>query len=341
MQLFNGVKKSALGLGLLGFIFAGCTDNDAKVKGMCEAIEKGDAARIESLIDEDIAKYKTPGGKTLLGAALDADNIPLIEKLIKLGANVNQKTSSYMYHILRAESVKAAQLLIDNGADVMTVSPNYGTPVHWAVRRNNYELVEFFINKKVDLAVVRENDKDTALDMALKKRGAVKIAALLKKHNAPSCFSENFDFKLYDDLESAVRGRKEDKVKELLAKGAEFDYEIFDDAVKKENVAVVKLLLDKKNLVDRDILEEVYDNKGELGQLLLDNATDLNEVDSSLGLTLLHLGVVKNDLAGMKMFIDKGADPKVKVNNFGTMLDVLEYAKKRKRADIVAYLESL
>lgn len=325
------------------FIITGCKSEEEKAKAIIAAIKTNNTAQIESFLkDENVAKYKTLTGNTALSEALSRNNFDLVKKLVKKGANVNQNTSSYMPPIFKASTVETASFLIDNGADYKIVSPNYGTAVNWSVRGRNYDLVKFYIDKKVDLSVKRKHTQDTALDMALKKYDDKRIIELLRSHNAPTSFSNKFDKDLYEKLDNAVTWKKTEDAVKLLDQGTEFDYELFYKAVKKGNEKVVALFISKKNMIDRQVLGQALRSSPKLANLLLDNAKGLNEKDSTLGLTLLHSTVVSNNLETMKLLIQKGADRTVTIDGRdGKQYDVLEYAMKRKRTAMVNYLKGL
>ena len=89
-------------------------------------------------------------GETPLHLAAAKGHVPVVELLIKNGANVNAKDESgrTTLHWVSIEGHKeAAKLLIANGADVNAKDDKRLSPLNFSASNNNKEIAEFLIEK--------------------------------------------------------------------------------------------------------------------------------------------------------------------------------------------------
>ncbi|EDM25674.1 hypothetical protein LNTAR_13032 [Lentisphaera araneosa HTCC2155] len=330
---------------LLTFLLSSCSTDEEKFSKYKVAIENKDYSKAESIIkDPKIALYKTVTGETPLIIAIENDNLDLVKILIKKGADVNNITSSFRTPLLKTKSLNIAKELVSNGANYNYNSPNYGTVLHTAVRKD-IELLSYYLKLGVDVNLKAKVQQVTALDVAYKKNVDKTIIELLKKYNANSSFTDDFDSELYDSLESAVAFNNIEKTHKYLNMNVTFDYSLFDKAVRYGSTECVKILLKKKNLIDRSILDNItYSGvPSELALILIENAKldDLNEIDEDGG-TLLHSCVVMDRLDLIKALVKHGADISIKATKYDRKnLTPLEYAKKKGNKELVTYFQSL
>ena len=91
------------------------------------------------------------------------------------------------------EAMSICQLLIDNGADVTCRDPQGNTPVHWAARAGNCELLGLLLSKSCPLDA--QNDEgETALHWAMRAGdlGALTTKVLVENGARVNIFNRNF-----------------------------------------------------------------------------------------------------------------------------------------------------
>jgi ankyrin repeat protein len=137
---------------LLSFVLGAlivCTATAAPTDSekLLKAAEAGDTVRIEALLagSVDINSRDKRGFTPLMYAAAN-DRIPVIELLIRRGADVNAQSDigetalicATRYGRGKPETLKA---LIDAGANVNVVMKDGGSALSWARRKNRSEAV--------------------------------------------------------------------------------------------------------------------------------------------------------------------------------------------------------
>ncbi|KAJ3452765.1 ankyrin repeat-containing protein [Anaeramoeba flamelloides] len=113
---------------------------------------------IEKLIKQDTKIINKPFyGQTLISYAVHNKCIEFIKQLIKLGADLNLKTSATPLNMsIDGGKTEIYQLLIEKGADLNLQDSLGESPIMCACKNSNIELMEFLIKKNVDLKLKNE-----------------------------------------------------------------------------------------------------------------------------------------------------------------------------------------
>jgi len=111
---------------------------------------------------------------TPLHYACQNGNLEMIRVLLKFNANVNSKNSySTSYPLFDAVTAidednyyQILKLLIDAGADIHRVDSFGNTLLHYAVEKENLDLINLLISLGIDINKSERYDNDRALDYA-------------------------------------------------------------------------------------------------------------------------------------------------------------------------------
>lgn len=287
--------------------------------------------------------YKDKLGDTILMAAISKNAVDAVKELVAAGADVNYEKSKESILCLavknKYKNPAIAKILIDAGANV-----NFKD----VFRRNILELAQTFNVEQDD-----ETDKKNRAEIVnlLKAAGAVnekeqkadpQAAVTAENVNTPDRFG-------MPPLAKAVRGKKTEDVKALIAKGADvnwfgtFDESLLMMALKDNQLEIAKILIDAGaniNHADKSkntaLMTAVKKNKIDVIKFLIAEKADVNCVNKANETPLLV--TVQNNKADIaKMLIEAGADVNYK-NNFGKT--VLQVAQMRKRPEIEEMLKA-
>jgi ankyrin repeat protein len=270
-------------------------------------------------------------GKTALHYAASAGNYPLVQLLVRGGADVSAKgedtTALHFAAGSRTDSSEIVQLLLEQGAEID--APDYfrDTALHKATREGNQQIIRILLDRGASLEKL-ESHRSTALHIAV-GRGDLDTVQLLLDRGASL---EEIDSDRSTALHIAVKRGDLDTVQLLLDRGASLE-EVDSDrstalhiAVKRGDLDTVQLLLDRGASLeevdsDRSTALHIAVGRGDLDtvQLLLDRGASLEEVDSD-GSTALHIAVEGGDLDTVQLLLDKGADIQPKNNRGKTAL---------------------
>jgi hypothetical protein len=119
-------------------------------------------------------------------------NLEEMKKALALGANVDAgyyQSFSALYHASMSGQREAADLLINNGANVNRIFTFGQTPLKASVYYNHLKVVEILIEHGADLcdnSVNDDNRKNTALDIA-QEQGFSEIEKMLLQKGAANC----------------------------------------------------------------------------------------------------------------------------------------------------------
>jgi ankyrin repeat protein len=132
-------------------------------------------------------KAELDNGTTLLHEMACSDyRKDLIAFFISKGLDVNAKDhylkETPLHCAAERDCVKAAELLIKEGADVNAKNFEGMTPLHYAVKKNSIKIVELLISQSVNINE-KDNQGNTPYTYAINK-GYTDIADLLLKHGA-------------------------------------------------------------------------------------------------------------------------------------------------------------
>jgi ankyrin repeat protein len=303
------------------------------LKQHIQKVLKGEA----SINDIFYKKQYTP-----LLVALHLNDYNLVERVIKLGADVNYILNNrtplfFGLTAVRDIHLKILTLLLKKGAKETLNEPlnmfNGYTPLHGAVIYNEgdemFTLVEFLLKNGADVNVLSVGHKATTIEYAVFTGAPENVIDLLVKYGAvyPKCPSkENLTERIGVDtpILKAIRERRLIQAG-ILAKCYR-ELEIYD-ALNSENIigeTALKLAI--------DLYEDPW--KDDLLEKLVQSGADVNYVDR-YGATPLHYAISQRKEKNVKFLIDNGAKPYVAVPGLGTPLD---YAIKLGYPEIVELL---
>lgn len=170
---------------------------------------------------------------TLLNIAASTNNCELIDWLLAHGANINQRMNSWsqgnatpLLNALAKNSVEAAKLLIERGADI-NLTTRKDSALSLAVKNDNIELVKLLIKENANLTHINHK-KSSVLHYAVEK-GNIEIIRLLLLANKDSELLNKRNDNGYNIIDIAIKNsvlrntENELKiVKILLASGQDF-----------------------------------------------------------------------------------------------------------------------
>lgn len=236
--------------------------------------------------DEDWGKpemVKLPNNN-LWGAARTG-NLEGIKRYLDEGANINELSDeadlSPLSWATLTGQLKAAELLLELGADVNTGQEDGGTPLHIAVFLGRAEMAELLIEKGAD--VNRENHE-----------GGPPVSGLYAPWRMVEFITGMFQLKV--DPRKLGAGRA--KIAKML--NAEFDL--------------------KKLEVNVDIWDAAFNGKLELVQKAIEEGTDVNSRNKESGEPLLSIAALMGHTDIVDFLLDKGADINARNRDQGTAL---------------------
>jgi ankyrin repeat protein len=117
------------------------------------------------------------------------ENLELLRILLDHGMSPDLpdwQGQTFLHSLCRSgESIERAALLLDAGAAISPREEEYNsTPLGWAARNNNCEMVEFLLDRGAPLALPRDEPWSTPLAWAT-RRGHTEIAAILSERSGP------------------------------------------------------------------------------------------------------------------------------------------------------------
>ena len=127
-------------------------------------------------------------GCTPLHYACREGNLEIVKFLLENGSN-NNKTNRYstiypIFDAITSNNEKTLfsilKLLIDNGADVNNSDSFGNTLLHYAVDRENKDLIELLINAGCDINKTFRHDRDTPLHYACFQKNEKLISTLIQ-----------------------------------------------------------------------------------------------------------------------------------------------------------------
>jgi len=296
---------------------------------------------VESLVAHG-ADITTPGrnGITPLHTAAERGSLELVELMIAKGADVNVNAKTWagtpLHQAAGEGHMDVVKLLLAKGADINGRNSANGTPLHWATSGGHKEIVALFIERGADVNA-ENNSAMTPLGFA-DRDGHTEIIELLRQHGATMGTQP---------LIQAVTVQKLDRVKSLLAEGAEVNVKLksgqtpFLIACQKGNKEIVEVLLEKG--AETDVKTDsgqtplhflAQAGNTELAKRLIGQGHDVKAKDR-WSWTPLHYACWRNHQETAALLLDSGADINARAQGGMTPLRI---SKRMGRTEIVKFL---
>jgi ankyrin repeat protein len=182
-----------------------------------EAIQGGHFAIVQLLLDKGA---RIDG--TAIALAARTGDIPLVERLVKLGANVNEKSESAFYASpLCAASatgkLEMVQWLVSHGADPNLVALRH-TPLVAAIEADEVRIVKYLLENGAEPNLVINSGGDTALLIAVVKstdrkryQDNLSVIRLLLSHGADKNYRGYDGETALDRIELQLKNMKFDE----------------------------------------------------------------------------------------------------------------------------------
>ena len=253
--------------------------------------------------------------------------------------------------------------LIFEGADVNAKDKDNMTPIHYAARSENVEVVKYLISKGLD--VNAKNDYDsTPLHLAVHRGGKFDIEMIKYLVSEGADVNARNSYGKTPLHIAAYAGVYSDNEKEnKVVKFVEYLISEGADVNAKDNYGNTPLDIAKKCQEDKwedagedttilDFLSRVSaassyktnlgkftasDEQDDIHLFCAECGTDVKATDGD-GKTLLHTAAECGNLPVVKFFVLEGADVNAKDNDGKTPFDL---AKDKENAEVVEYLESV
>lgn len=248
---------------------------------------------IAKLLLERGAKVDLPNreGRTALSIAVSAGRADMVRLLLKNGATIpdpsqdQQILKNYTLLMVSARQgyTEIARLLIEHGQDVNARTPDGDTALIIAAGQGRTDVARLLIEKGAKINVQNNTGVTPLLAASSTKRP--ELVALLKAGGVES----NVNL----DLVDAITANDADKIKALLAAGADANFTLRGDNGK-DSAPPLLMATEKQNL--------------EIVKLLLDKGANPNLANEA-GVTSLTKAVELNNLDLVTSLLAKGADP--------------------------------
>ena len=243
----------------------------------------------------------------------------LISKGVDYVKPSNENSNAFIYASQgKNNNLKIFQYLDSIGVNPRIITKSGMTAMHSLPRKiDNLEIYDFFINKGVDINKL-DNDGNTVLTNAA-IYGEKELISFLLKNGANLNITNNDG---QSPLMLATRHNKSDVMKLIISNGG--DLKITD----KKNNSITHYLIQSFSEKDTDSFDKKLD-------LLVENNINFN-LNQSLGNTLLHEAVIKNNITLIKKLIQFKIPINHKNNNGYTALHLA--AMKAKNLEIISFL---
>jgi ankyrin repeat protein/L-ascorbate metabolism protein UlaG (beta-lactamase superfamily) len=299
----------------LSFMLAGAEIHDAALNG--------DLAKVKELLvkDPSLLNAANDSGRTLLHQASQSGHLELAAWLVKQGADVNRRESSYrlapLHLAARGGHLEIVRLLLKNGADLQARENDNENALYYSALSNNLELVKYLVGKGLKVKDTESSAGNTPLTIAV-QNGNFSIASYFIQKGADTLFKEKQGANL---LHIACYRGKADLLQLLIKKGVPVDARNNSEwtplllASTFGNLEAVKALLANKadvNARNRDghfpLFLAAKEGYKEITLELLAAGAKADLVQSATGMTALHLACALGYGAIVEALLAKGAD---------------------------------
>lgn len=220
--------------------------------------------------------------------------------------------STELFPAIENDDFKTVRHLVRYGAKLYVRNADDETPLRFAVKRGNEEIIRILASKKGSNSYIGDSKGSSPLAYAVREN-KINIVKILIEEGA----DVNVGWKSHKPLHFAAYSGNMEIVKLLLEKGADVNGKGYDDATPLHSAA----------------------SGGHLAvvQLFIENGADVNAKDQK-GQTPLHDAASKGHPAVVKVLYAHGALLKMKDKNRKTPYD---YAEEQKNNEIVSLLQQI
>lgn len=147
---------------------------------LIQAVKSNNAQVVDYLIKRKARlNARNKNGETALSLAAYLGKLPLVQRLVTAGADVNFFGWSPLAYAAYQGHLDVAKYLIEHGAEVNATTENGSTPLFFAARFGHEDLVKLLLDNDADVSIENEN-KETVVDWAVKGKNT-KIEAILRE----------------------------------------------------------------------------------------------------------------------------------------------------------------
>jgi ankyrin repeat protein/L-ascorbate metabolism protein UlaG (beta-lactamase superfamily) len=316
---FKKLSVSCFVLCFLSFVLVSAEIHDAALTGTL--------AKVKELVANDPALLNAANdvGRTPLFQAATRGHLELVAWLVKKGADVNRRETSYrltpLHMAARGGHLEIVRLLLKNGADLQARENDNENALYYAALSNNLELVKYLVGKGLKVKDGESSAGNTPLSIAV-QNGNFAVASYFISRGADVLYKDKENQTL---LHIACWRSKQDMFRLLVQKG------VAVNALNNErwtalhlvstfgNLAAAKILLAAKAEVNARTVDGLFPlfmaakegRKDMVLELLAAGAkADATLPDS--GLSPLHLASAQGYGAIADALLAKGADANAK-----------------------------
>ncbi|XP_069006024.1 CARD- and ANK-domain containing inflammasome adapter protein [Embiotoca jacksoni] len=330
----------------------------------------GEVVLLEELLKETDINTVNSSNETLLHVAAEHGHLSIIELLIRKGARLDLKDDAGRTALHRAAGRGHAEIvraLAKAGAHIHAQDLEGKTPIHLSAENEHLSCVKVLVKEEAEQS--ESHTQDTFLHMAAAEDNWRLAELLLQSGAAVDAINNHKKTALF----YAVKKSNCKTVAFLLKAGAKVDYDVINEAIKRNQETILQqLLANARGVVSEEALgsalfSAVTQNQDAVVTALIDSGADVNicdkqghtplllsaelghtqvfralvEKQAKQGATLtdlssaLHLSVHGGSLIIVQTLLEKGLDPNI---TGPKALTPLHLAVQGNRPDLVGLL---